>query len=153
MKSLLEKFQTVGIGQGPFYINLTEIKKETALERIEVLLEVLNTLEISPFFPYPIYIVSPYLNSDCKIPTVKTVEELPEHYNKKSKRLKGKEEGLLNKANFISRRLGNLNPGAELKKISPIMKEQKILFKLTVELDYYEKLHSLLESTKRDNFD
>lgn len=153
INSLVEKFQTIGVGYCPIYVDFSEIKKETALEKIAILLEALKKIEVSTIFPYPFYIISPYLDSNCGFPTVKSKEDLPDHFNKKTKRLKGKEEGLLNKTNFIARRLGNLNPGKEYKKIGPLMKEQKKLFTLSVELEYYEKLHAFLEATKGENYD
>ena len=135
-------FKDSRIGRVPCYLNLSNFKPEEVKNILLNIEQVILELALHPRFPYPFYIIA-QASTNTIIPTVRSVKDLPEHYFKKIKRPNNKELQLLNKLTLKVDKIKNF----ELYKISQSLKEsagpQKILYKETKELYFYEKLNSL----------
>ncbi len=135
-------FKDSRIGKVPCYLNLSTFKPEEIKNILLNIEQVILELALHPRFPYPFYVIS-QATTNTIVPTVRSVKDLPEHYFKKVKRPSNKELQLLNKLTLKVDKIKNL----ELYKISQNLKEsagpQKMLYKETKELYFYEKLNSL----------
>ncbi|WP_372653104.1 hypothetical protein [Halobacteriovorax sp.] len=136
------------IGSLPMYSSLHNIpnaEKPLVISNIEI---ALRELQKSPYFPYPYYIVSDYNLKSAEIEIFNSVEELPSHYFKKSKRLKNKELMLLNKVSVICEKVSNMQIYNKQKVIDNSSLAQKALYKKTKELNFYEEVTSIIQKSE-----
>ncbi|WP_417334931.1 hypothetical protein [Halobacteriovorax marinus] len=147
---LKEKFKESRIGSLPMYTslyNITDEEKESAITNIE---QALKDLHKNPLFPYPYYIVSETPVRGATISVFSSVDELPSHYFKKSKRLKNKELLLLSKVGVLCEKVLNMPLYDNQKVIRDSANDQRNLYKQTKELNFYEEVAFALQEKQRD---
>ena len=145
---LKEKFKLSKIGALPTYTslhNVTESERAHVVSTIEV---ALKDLRKSPLFPYPYYIVSDTPISGSLMSIFSSVDELPTHYFKKSKRLKNKELMLLNKVSVLNETVLNMDLYESQKVIQDSSLDQKKLYTQTKELNFYEQVVYMIQEGK-----
>ena len=107
VQTLVESFKKAEVGQKPCYIDL-ELKHakyiEPALDNIMAALEVLG---IDPRFPYPLYIITPFVGKYLDLPLITEKKRLPVHFFCKNQRLNSKEQSLLKKTHMLARKIEN----------------------------------------------
>ena len=107
VQSLIEKFKKHQVGQRPCFIEV-QLKQrkliEPALDNIMTALEVMG---IDPRFPYPLYLITPYVKRFLDIPIVTDRKNLPKHFFCKTGRLNSKEQSLLKKNKMLANKISN----------------------------------------------
>lgn len=145
--NLRKKLNLLEIGETPYFINLTGMPLESALQRLEALKNILHELEINTFFPYPLFIIHPEIKELPDFPVVSEERLLPTHFMKKTRRLRGREISLLNKTNLLAKKSTNLEISKNWEKFLKINPFTKLLSQVTEEVYFYE---SLLEKLKAE---
>lgn len=146
---LKEMIKSSKIGSLPMYTslhNIPDTERAHAVSNIEV---ALKELEKSAFFPYPYYLISDYYLKSTSLGIFSSVEELPSHYFKKSKRLKNKELMLLNKVGVICEKVNNMQIYKGQKIIKDSSLGQRALYKQTKELNFYEEVTAIIQKRER----
>lgn len=139
------------IGKVPCYLNLNAIKKNEMENIIVNLEQIFFEHNLHPLFPYPLYLITPaHFNSI--FPTVRSVQELPDHYFKKTKRANNKELQLLNKLSLKVNKIKNLEIYKILGTFNCSSILQRNLYNETKELYFLETLNSkIIEKIKSPN--
>ena len=127
---LTEKFKEEGIGEIPLYIDLSILSDEQTLEAIQNISQSLILLNLHPYFPYPLYVITDKVNDHEIIPIIASPAELPSHFDNKIKRLKQKEQLLLNKVKLKSNRLANIALYDKVAEIKNNLKIKEIFLQL-----------------------
>ncbi len=107
VQTLVELFKKSEVGQRPCYIELDlEQRKyiEPALDNIMAALELLN---IDPRFPYPLFVITPFVQKFLDIPILADRALLPKHFFCRGQRLNSKEQSLLKKTKMLSNKINN----------------------------------------------
>ncbi len=149
VEGLKETITKSKLGSLPMYStlhNIPDSDKAIVISNIEI---ALNDLQRSPYFPYPYYIVTDSYLKSSVIGIFNSVEELPSHYFKKSKRLKNKELMLLNKVSVICEKVSNMPIHNNQKVIYESAAGQRGLYKQTKELNFYEEVISTLQQSEK----
>jgi len=128
------------VGQLPTLFILTP-PKGVSLEKQYIALEsAFQKLGIDPNFPYPTYITYETNLDQNFFPSLKGVEDAPKHFVKRIKRLKNREQALLNKANTLSSRIQNHSVSSDLNYISEKRRVNRALRDQCSERTFYEEV-------------
>tara|TARA_R100000656_G_scaffold96920_1_gene70364 strand:+ start:306 stop:788 length:483 start_codon:yes stop_codon:yes gene_type:complete len=142
---LMKHLHRAGAGKSPIFIHLDPADPVLANQQADCVHEALIGLDIHPQLPYPCYIVTPALKDHADLPHARAEQDLPSHFRKKSKRLKNKEQSLLNRVRLVADKLTNEDLGQLDKEVQSEMKEHKKLYKLTRETHFLELLLKALK--------
>lgn len=145
---MTEKLKELGVGEVPLYVDLSALGLEQTQEAIQNLAQALILLNLHPYFPYPLYVISSKVNDHDVLPIIPSVEDLPEHFNNKIKRLKQKEQLLLNKVRLKSGRLSNVALYDKVAELKNQFMAQKNILRACQENDFYEYLMEKLNIPK-----
>ena len=145
---LKEKLKLSRIGALPMYTSLHSVAESERAHVVSLIEIALKELNKSPLFPYPYYIVSETPISGSLMSIFSSVDDLPTHYFKKSKRLKNKELMLLNKVAVLNETVLNMNLYENQKVIQDSSLDQKNLYIQTKELNFYEQVAYLIQKDK-----
>lgn len=137
---LTEKFKEEGIGEVPLYINLSMLNPDLTLKAIKNIAQSLILLNLHPYFPYPLYVVTDKISEHEVMPIIPSVEDLPAHFDNKIKRLKQKEQLLLNKVKLKSNRLANVALYDKVAEIKNQFKNQRKILRACQENEFYQHL-------------
>ena len=151
LQYLVQKFKDHKVGEAPFYIDLKCEDPVRTHDFISSLHKALLALRIDPEFPYPLIIISKAISHSEFLPVIQSITELPSHFINQTKRLKPKEQSLLNKTYILKDKIRNLD--------MPVIREQKVaneklnreLFAVTSAAAFYEQLLSTLKSRVKDD--
>jgi hypothetical protein len=138
--SVVDVLRKSKVGRGPTYLNLAETLESKTVNILNTLVEALKILKISPYFPYPLYVISPIRPQNIDMPFLDTVEQLPNHFFSKIKKLNSKELDLNHKISTLTERIANQPIETRRKELKDSMKIQKKLYHLTKEQAFYERL-------------
>lgn len=139
--SALEKLlHQTGAGKTPLCIHLDATEPQSALEQANNIAKALTQLGIHPQLPFPCYLISPVLQGHSELPVVALEQDLPSHFRKKTKRLKNKEQSILNRVRLVADKLNNQNLPQLDEGLKLEMKEHRKLYKLTRETHFLELL-------------
>lgn len=146
VQSLIEKFKKHEVGQKPCFFEL-QLKQasliESALDNIMAALEVMG---VDPRFPYPLFIITPFVKKFLDMPILSDVSKLPSHFRCKVQRLNNKEQALLKKTNMLSNKIQN----HEISNITVHIKSESSSRRMLVETcQENEFLESILESLQK----
>jgi hypothetical protein len=137
-ENLREIFNKHQVGELPYYIVLSMDDISVIRDSLDNIREVLRELNKHPRLPYPLYIVSDKISNHLDFAIVRDVNLLPKHYKVKGKRVKTKEQNLLNKVEMTAARIHNhpLDKGhAQIKNQAHL---NRILKDMSVEVDFYQ---------------
>lgn len=146
--SIVDLMRKSRVGKSPSYINLSSFEEKEVYIILETLSEAFRILKISPYFPYPFYIISTFYYPEIDIPVLKSTVELPNHFKNKVKKLNNKELDLVNKTATLSERISNQSITAKRRELRQKLKEHKRLFHLCREQSFYE---DILQNLKKLN--
>ena len=147
-EGLVEAFIKCQLGDYPLYLYLESKDKKETLSILETVYEIITDMNINIRFPYPFYVVSPALDHYEGLLIVNNTSQLPRHFVKRIKRLKNREMTLLNKTKLMLDKLKNHDIEMELDKIKARSYQNKELFNITKENNFYQKV---LESIRMLN--
>ena len=137
---LTEKLKEQGIGEVPLYINVSALNEELTKKALQNIAQSLILLNLHPFFPYPLYVITDKIGQHDVLPIIPSIDELPAHFNNKIKRLKQKEQLLLNKVRLKSNRLSNVALYDKIAEIKNQFKNQRKILRACQENEFYEHL-------------
>ncbi|PIK15431.1 hypothetical protein [Halobacteriovorax sp. JY17] len=145
---LKEKIKASKVGSLPMYTSLHNVSEAERANVVSNIEQALKELHKNPLFPYPYYIVSETPIKGTLMSVFQSVDELPSHYFKKSKRLKNKELMLLNKVGVLNEKVINMNLYENQKIIQESAVDQRSLYKQTKELNFYEEIAYLIQENE-----
>ncbi len=129
------------IGRVPTYINTLKLKKNELVKFLDELELTLLKNNLSPIYPYPLYVLAEEMTYYNSIPIVRSVNDLPEHFFKKVKRPNNKEMQLLNKLYLRVEKVNNLEMDELFANLIEQSVTQKDLYNETKNLYFFETLH------------
>lgn len=137
---LLKALHRIGAGQLPIFVYLSAKNEAEARQQLDHITKALHELGVHPQIPFPIYAITEFIDVHPDIPIVPNEEELPQHFNKKSKRLKTKEQSLLNRVRIVAEKLNNQDLIKTDDSIKMEMSLHRRLYRLTRETHFYETI-------------
>jgi len=137
---LVKLLHRAGAGRSAIYIHLTAKEAEQAQTQADAVVSAFEQLGVHPNLPYPCYVISPILKFHPVLNVVALEQNLPSHFRQKTKRLKNKEQSLLNRVKLVSDKITNLDLSELDQAVKTEMKEHKKLYKLTRETHFLEML-------------
>lgn len=140
LPSLKEAFHNQKVGSLPLYLEISSLEKTVVEKKLLLIKEALDSLKLNSFFPYPFYIINALNIKIEGLNTLDSVIKLPKHYIFKIKRVKNREQALLNKSQIIIERINNHPLREELDLIHDQRIKNKLLKELTKETSIYHKI-------------
>lgn len=140
VNELVESLKLQEAGLFPTYIVLNTSSMDTTKEALDNLAQAFAQLNINPKFPYPFYAVTDKVSFHKSIPICSSVKDLPAHFNRSAKRLKGRELAMLNRANLLKDKVVNIPFYERITNMNKSMKGQKELYRMTKKLEFFEEL-------------
>ena len=137
---LVKLLHRAGAGRSAIYIHLSAKEVELANSQADAVVSAFEQLGLHPNLPYPCYVISPVLKFHAILNVVPLEQNLPSHFRQKTKKLKNKEQSLLNRVKLVSDKITNLDLTELDKAVKAEMKEHKKLYKLTRETHFLEML-------------
>tara|TARA_Y100000590_G_scaffold470775_1_gene670210 strand:- start:26406 stop:26951 length:546 start_codon:yes stop_codon:yes gene_type:complete len=140
VQTLVEQFKKFEVGQRPCFIELDlEQRKyiEPALDNIMAALEVLS---IDPRFPYPLYIITPFVLKFLDIPILANKNLLPSHFFCRGQRLNSKEQSLLKKTKMLSSKIKNNEISDATVHMQVESNSRKLLSEVCTENEFLENI-------------
>ena len=137
---LTERLKEVGIGEVPLYVDILEFDQEMTKEFLTNITQAMILLNLHPFFPYPFYVITDKVTSHDLMPICRDVSELPTHFSNRVKRLKQKEQLLLNKVQIKSSKLANISLHDKIGELKNQFKSQRKIMENCQEENFYRHL-------------
>jgi hypothetical protein len=143
-------FKKNAIGSGPTLLQFPELEGKKLGEVQKMCEEIFKQLGINPRFPYPTYIISEVGINQTFFPELKSTRAIPKHFIKKIKRIKKREQSLLDKITTLSERIKNHNISQDLNYLTNKSVKNKELRNLCSEKGFYLELIESMRSSNRD---
>ncbi len=140
VRNLKKIFNSSEAGKKPLYIELKCKNTIDATDTLDNIAESLKELNINPFFPYPIYIITHLVNYYSRLPILNNKLELPKHFFIKDNITSSKQESILNKLEVPLKRIKNTDIEEVKKRFKEYSLRHKKLYHLTKEAYFYEEL-------------
>lgn len=137
---LTERLKEEGISELPLYTDLSHLNAEKTEEALTNLGQALILLNLHPYFPYPFYAITDKVGQHDQIPVVSSYDDLPKHFNNRIKRLKQKEQLLMNKVKMKSAKLANVSLYDKIGDLRNQFVSQRELLELCQEQEFYTHL-------------
>tara|TARA_R110002049_G_scaffold58295_4_gene158749 strand:- start:212 stop:694 length:483 start_codon:yes stop_codon:yes gene_type:complete len=137
---LVKLLHKAGAGKTALYIHLSANQPDLAHEQADNIAQALDELGIHPKLPFPCYAISSVLKHHPVLTIIKLEQDLPSHFRQKTKRLKNKEQSLLNRVKLVADKLTNLDLRELDNDVKTEMKHHRKLYKLTKETHFLEML-------------
>ncbi len=138
--SLRERLARYNAGKCPLYLVLGGDDLEAINSRLDTLYLEMKNLGISTTVPYPIYIVNPTLAFHPHFIVVESVDALPKHFKRPSKRLNNKELAKLSKSDLLADKIVNSSPESIVDSLKERTKKMRLVRKLSKEALFLEAL-------------
>jgi hypothetical protein len=116
-------------------------------DALEIIVIALSTLNIHPRFPYPLYIITDKIQHHPDLCLIKKAEDIPEHFVKRLKKIKGREQALLNKTQTILERIQNHPVSEEHEYIKHYFHGRRELKDLSHQVYFFERILKKLQET------
>ena len=145
-KTLLD----ANIGENAIAIAIDpSLSKNAVVEIVDTLKEVCEKLFVNPKIPYPIFIVTqhPVKNSDFLF--VKNKDNISNYYRLKMKKLKKRENNLLNKVRTYTTRINHYRVGPSLEALSEHSRKHKMLKSACKEKAFYTDIIDKIQESKK----
>ena len=137
---LIKLLHRAGAGRSAIFFHLSAKDPEQAKTQADAVVQAFEQLGLHPNLPYPCYIISSVLKFHPVLNVVALEQNLASHFRQKTKRLKNKEQSLLNRVKLVADKLTNLDLIDLDQVVKSEMKEHKKLYKLTRETHFLEML-------------
>jgi hypothetical protein len=142
--------ENINFGEVPVYVELGAIDLSDLYQALEHIAEYLDNFNINPKFPYPIYIVTHFINSHPVFPIIEDLNQLPSFFKKSNKRLINKDILALKKNNTFASRIRNQNIYLNSKAIKTGFQKQRQLLTKSYEAQFYSKIIKEIKSHPQD---
>lgn len=143
--SVRQALKTKNVGLTPYYIATGELQGQKLEEALDNIYQAIRNLQLTPYFPYPLYVVTEYMQYHPYLLMASSVQDLPRHFFKKSRRLKNKESALLNKNMMMASKIINDKIEEKIRIVKNRTRDQRELFDITKEADFYQRILGKLE--------
>lgn len=131
----------------PLVFNLLTL--ESAQGRgVNLIEEFIHEKNLSPNFPYPIYLLTSLKNYKGNLQILRTKKDVPKFFRIRDLKPNGKEESLISKSNMLSEKISNFSHQESTYKIFKFNEQHKKMYLQTIEGDYLEKLIKKLRKIK-----
>lgn len=137
---LLKLLHRYGAGKSPLFVHLTATNPETATIQADHIAKALRELGVHPQLPFPCYVITGQIKGHSELLVVSEEKFLPSHFNKKAKRLKNKEQSLLNRVRLVADKITNQDLVELDSTVNKEMKEHRKLYRATRENHFLEQL-------------
>lgn len=137
---LLKLLHRYGAGKSPLFVHLTANDPETAKMQADHIAKALRELGVHPQLPFPCYVITTQIKNHSDLTVVSEEKLLPDHFHKKPKRLKNKEQSLLNRVRLVADKLTNQDLVELDKQMNKEMEEHRNLYRATRENHFLEQL-------------
>ncbi len=149
VESLCDRFKRSKVGESPYFIEIdhADDSAEIIISNIE---KALRTIGVHPSIPYPtVVITKANLNYGGGVQVFKNSEHITKYFNSlKSRRLKGKEIGLLNKVDALVQKIINLDTYKILDNFNQKIGNQR---QLTRNIQLVEKIDRAIAQTREED--
>lgn len=150
IENLIALFRKKKVARPPMYIGLYNFSYTETMDKIQNISLALKALDMHPYFPYPFYVITKFKILDSPVPVATNVEELPQNYFKKIKRLKTKELNLLNKGSMVAEKVANSDIYRKIRDLQNSLKGQKQLFLISKETHFYNTVLDKISKAQKD---
>jgi hypothetical protein len=147
---LIDLMKKSKVGALPVYSDLSQLGLERLLEVLSVIEDVLYELNISPQFPYPYYIITPFDGFKTIFPLVSSAKYLPRYYVNPTQRVTNKEQRLLDKIEILCAQIKNQNIQQRLEEYKVSIMPQKFIKHLAKESAFLERILNKLDGEQRE---
>lgn len=141
-------FQKNNIGELPTILIFKDFTIEQSKKMISACEIMCDKLFINPRFPYPLYILNEWNIEQSTFPEVSDINAVPRHFVKKIKRIKKREQNILDKVTTLSNRINNHSVTSDLEYITLKANDNKKLKELCAEKSFYLDLLTNLNQEK-----
>lgn len=148
-EEILDIVKKNSLGKIPTIFIMSELTIENAKVAIKACEEAFRGQKIDPKFPYPTYFLNDYAIDQGFFPNLRGIQEAPKHFIKKIKRVKKREQGLLDKVTTLSDRINNHSISEDMDYITLKARETKELKELCAEKSFYLELLQHLKNPSR----
>ncbi len=133
------------IGVAPIIFILDEVVLPHKDIFVKNCIKIFKERGISPYFPFPCYLLSNERIENKAMPQLRSIEDAPKHFIKKIKRVKSREQSLLSKADTYQSRTQNHSVTKDLEYLKRKREDNRKLRDLCHEKNF---CISLLEKMK-----
>lgn len=144
-------FKKNAVGKTPTILIFKNLTLSGTREALEAASLVCKSSRIDPHFPYPIYFLDELNIEQSFFPVLKDINDAPRHFIKKIKRIKKREQVLLDKVTTLSERIQNHPVKEDLEYLAIKAVKNKKLKELCVEKAFYLELLTNLKSPHRED--
>ncbi|MGB0453378.1 MAG: hypothetical protein ACPGJV_06655 [Bacteriovoracaceae bacterium] len=137
---LIKALGELELGKLPYYSILHHLDYEKTKEAIDNFNQAFITLGIHPLFPYPFYLITEKVKSHDQISIFESIDALPQHFFRKVKRLKTKEQAVLQRVNLKAAKIKNIEIYAKSEELKDRLHPQRELYNVCEELQFYDYL-------------
>lgn len=131
----------------PLIFNLLSLENAQA-RGVNLIEEFINEKNLSPYFPYPIYLLTSLKNYKGNLQILKSKNEIPKFFKIRSLKPNAKEESLITKGNMLCEKFSNFSHQESTYKIFKFNEQHKKMYLQSLEGDYLEKLIKKLRNIK-----
>ncbi len=139
------QLSSVRTDQSPYYLDLTDFPKSAINDILTKIDRALEELGIKMKFPYPLFIITPLVHKFGLLRMLQRKDDLPLFFTKKTKRLRPKEQSLLNKSSLMAKKVYNQPIEEKLKSLQENLKTHKALYLLGKKVDFLEQIQKELQ--------
>lgn len=140
-------FKKNGVASCPTLLLFTNLNGHKLSVAFEMCQKAFQNLELNPRFPYPTYIVHEAETKQSFFPEIQSQNNLPKHFIKKIKRVKKREQSLLDKVITLSDRIKNHKIHEDLEYLKSKSQQNRELSNLCAEKSFYLELLEKMNST------
>lgn len=137
------------VGKIPTIFLFSELTIEKAKLAIKACETQFLKQKINPLFPYPSYILNEWNIDQSFFPILRNITDAPKHFVKKIKRVKKREQVLLDKVTTLSERINNHSVSDDLEYVTVKANDNKTLKDLCSEKSFYLELLMNLKNPQK----
>lgn len=130
-------FKKNSVGKIPSILIFTDLTIEQTQAAFQMAEGLCRHLELDPSLPYPLYVLNEWNIEQTFFPEVTDLNSVPRHFVKKIKRVKKREQNILDKVITLSDRINNHQVTSDLEYIALKAKDNKKLKELCSEKSFY----------------
>lgn len=123
----------------PLVFNITALEKSQA-RFLNLIEQFIIQKDLSPSFPYPIYVISDHENYKGNLRLIQSREHLPDFFKVSDRKPVNKEESIIKKNNMVCDKVSNFNHQESTYKILKFSEKHKKMYMQSFEGDFLEQL-------------
>lgn len=146
----LQNFLNPEMNSGhPVALNLKQLDLEQQREIVGLIENYFSTNNHSFKYPYPVYLIMDHEKTITRMPSVKTVEELPKFFSQKDSKMNVKESHLIGRNKLLQQAIKNIDSEQIQENIQNYGNLHRKVFELEKERLFYRSiLNRLVKVTK-----